>query len=272
MDRTTALAWAPVVTVRRVESARRELGLGLTATRREIHARYIALARRWHPDKNPDNLAESTERFRRISQAYAFLQTYIRRYRYDFRPETIMRDQEPVPERYRRNFGDALYPGGEETRPQGPDDPLAGPLRLTAENVDWARRKLGLLERVREQDIENRFRAAVVWLNKHGGPNADREKIELHRAAELLRRLVRNYRFSFRPEDIRLAQEDWLQRHRRQFGNDPVWAGGTWHDNPDFTPYPNLAFEDDEEEGPAPSDKTEKNGKETEHDAEQGSL
>ena len=74
-------------------------------------------------------------------------------------------------------------------------------------------------------------------------PKRSRERIALYRAAELIRRLLQEYRFSFRPEDVRQVQEDWLQRHRRQFGNDPLWAGGTYHDNPEWTPYPNLEFD-----------------------------
>ncbi len=256
MKQTTALAWAPLVTVARVEAARRELGLGLAATRREVHARYIALAKQWHPDKNPAAPAESRERFQRISQAHAFLQSYMRRYRYDLRRESILRDQETAGTRHRRQFGGGLYPGAPDETPEpGPDDPLTGTLAVTAENVEWARKTLGLLERVRAEEVEERFRAVVHYLSRpRPGRDADsaaREKLKAFRAVELLRRLLRNYRYSFRPEDVREFQEDWLQRHRRQFGNDPVWAGGTYHDNPDWTPYPNLDFE---KRGPQPGE------------------
>jgi len=248
MKRTESLAWAPVVTVARVNDARRELGLGPTATRRQIHARYIARARRWHPDKNPGaDREESQERFRRLSQAHAFLQVYLARYRYDLRGKAIRRDQEPPAIQQLRQFGEGLYPSDATTAPSLSDDPLEGPLRLTAENVEWARRKLGLLERIQADELEDHFRKAIhrLTLPRSGRDEieAERERVALFRAAELIRRLLRDYRYSFRPGDVRQAQEDWLQRHRRQFGNDPVWAGGSYHDNPDWTPYPNLDFD-----------------------------
>lgn len=261
MKRSESLAWAPLVTVTRVNDARRELGLGPTATRREIHARHIVLARRWHPDKNQGPGAEeSQERFRRISQAYAFLQTYMVRYRYDLRHEAVRRDQEPPDIQHSRRFGEGLYPTDAATAPSLTDDPLKGPLRLTAENIEWARRKLGLLERIRADDLDKCFRRAIrrLILPRTGRDEAEaeRERIALFRAADLIRQLLRDYRYSFRPEDVRQVQEDWLQRHRRQFGNDPVWAGGTYHDNPDWTPYPNLDFDGGnggDEEKPRPS-------------------
>ncbi len=51
-------------------------------------------------------------------------------------------------------------------------------------------------------------------------------------AYALLKKYMRLYKYSFRPEDIRRYQEDAIERHRRQFGNEPFWAGGVY-DEPD---------------------------------------
>jgi len=35
--------------------------------------RYRNLARRWHPDRNPDNIEEAEKKFKEISHAYEIL-------------------------------------------------------------------------------------------------------------------------------------------------------------------------------------------------------
>ena len=57
------------------------LGIGWTATAEEIKAAYRALAKVYHPDRNPDPTAEA--RFQRISAAYATLGDPEKRKRYD---------------------------------------------------------------------------------------------------------------------------------------------------------------------------------------------
>jgi hypothetical protein len=46
------------------------LGLLPTATAEEVKRVYRKLALRWHPDKNPGNLEEATEQFKKIQDAY----------------------------------------------------------------------------------------------------------------------------------------------------------------------------------------------------------
>ena len=43
------------------------LGVEKSATVEEIKKAYKKLAIKWHPDKNPDNKEEATEKFRNIS-------------------------------------------------------------------------------------------------------------------------------------------------------------------------------------------------------------
>lgn len=59
------------------------LGVTPTASVEEIRKSYRRLALRWHPDKNQNNLAEATRRFREISEAYEVLSDAERRSVYD---------------------------------------------------------------------------------------------------------------------------------------------------------------------------------------------
>lgn len=44
---------------------------------------YKKMALKWHPDKNPDNVAEANQRFQQISQAYQVLSDEHKRLKYD---------------------------------------------------------------------------------------------------------------------------------------------------------------------------------------------
>jgi len=49
----------------------------------DIKKSYKVLARRWHPDKNPNNQKEATRRFKEISEAYSVLCDPVKRREYD---------------------------------------------------------------------------------------------------------------------------------------------------------------------------------------------
>jgi len=59
------------------------LGINKSATTREVKKAYRKLAMRWHPDKNPDNKEESTEKFKKIVEAYEILSDPKKRKVYD---------------------------------------------------------------------------------------------------------------------------------------------------------------------------------------------
>lgn len=59
------------------------LGIQKTATEQEIKRSYRELALKWHPDKNPDNVKESEEKFKEIGEAYSVLSDPEKRKRYD---------------------------------------------------------------------------------------------------------------------------------------------------------------------------------------------
>ncbi|KAI8953395.1 DnaJ domain-containing protein [Xylaria longipes] len=64
------------------------LDIQKTATTAEITAAYRRLAMVHHPDRNPHNVDEATERFKTIHQAYEVLSDDLKRRRYDARQNT----------------------------------------------------------------------------------------------------------------------------------------------------------------------------------------
>jgi molecular chaperone DnaJ len=59
------------------------LGLKRDATQDEIKSAFRQLAKKWHPDRNPQNKAEAEEKFKEIAEAYAVLSDEQKRQQYD---------------------------------------------------------------------------------------------------------------------------------------------------------------------------------------------
>lgn len=59
------------------------LSVERTATEDEIKKAYKKMALQWHPDRNPDNVTEATEKFKQISEAYSILSDTEKRRVYD---------------------------------------------------------------------------------------------------------------------------------------------------------------------------------------------
>ena len=59
------------------------LGVSKTATDDEIKRAYRKLAKKWHPDANPDNKKEAEEKFKEVSEAYETLSNEQKRKIYD---------------------------------------------------------------------------------------------------------------------------------------------------------------------------------------------
>lgn len=59
------------------------LKVNKAATKDEIKKAYKELARKWHPDKNPDNQEEATKKFKQVSEAYQILSDDSKRRIYD---------------------------------------------------------------------------------------------------------------------------------------------------------------------------------------------
>jgi molecular chaperone DnaJ len=59
------------------------LGVGPNSTDQEIKSAYKKLALQYHPDRNPENMDESTEKFKEISEAYSVIADPQKRAMYD---------------------------------------------------------------------------------------------------------------------------------------------------------------------------------------------
>jgi DnaJ-class molecular chaperone len=59
------------------------LGVPKNASEKDIKSAYRRLARKWHPDTNPDNKKEAEEKFKEISEAYEVLGDSQKRRKYD---------------------------------------------------------------------------------------------------------------------------------------------------------------------------------------------
>ena len=59
------------------------LGVPKTAAEKDIKSAYRKLARKWHPDANPDNPKEAEEKFKDITEAYEVLGDSDKRKKYD---------------------------------------------------------------------------------------------------------------------------------------------------------------------------------------------
>ena len=59
------------------------LGVSKSASDDEIRKAYRKLAKKWHPDANPDNRKEAEEKFKDIGEAYSVLSDPQKRKMYD---------------------------------------------------------------------------------------------------------------------------------------------------------------------------------------------
>ena len=90
-----------------IEEARNLLGLGETATLKEIKIAYRTLAHRHHPDKHTGAVISEGEIMKRLNRAYKLLTDYCNQYKYSFKPEDVARVY-PQDE-YLRTFKEKWY-------------------------------------------------------------------------------------------------------------------------------------------------------------------
>jgi DnaJ-class molecular chaperone len=99
-----------------IEGARKILGLGETATMREIRESYRNLVLECHPDRAGERKSAGNGRFREITAAYEVLVSYCSSYRYSFRKNDLQDDSEAgMDEDFLKNYFDGWItdPGNE---------------------------------------------------------------------------------------------------------------------------------------------------------------
>ena len=77
------------------------LGVSEEATQEEIKKSFRELAKKWHPDRNPDNKKESEEKFKEVSEAYGILSDEAKKAQYDHK-----RKYGDTPDGFRFNIPD----------------------------------------------------------------------------------------------------------------------------------------------------------------------
>ena len=83
------------------------LGVPKNAAEKDIKSAYRKLARKWHPDANPNNQKEAEEKFKEISEAYGVLGDPDKRKKYDVLGPNWQQaaQQAEQQRRYRTNVG-----------------------------------------------------------------------------------------------------------------------------------------------------------------------
>jgi DnaJ-class molecular chaperone len=78
---------------KKIEEARKILGLGEDATLEEVNGAYRSLARKYHPDRCEDGRKkECEEMFKKISAAADIIMSYCAGYKYSFREKDVKRN------------------------------------------------------------------------------------------------------------------------------------------------------------------------------------
>jgi len=88
---------------KKIDAARKLLGLSSEATLREIKKAYREKVKKFHPDKTEDKLEKerNKEITAQINQAYKILLDYIEGYRFSFKEKDVMRND---PQKFMRRF------------------------------------------------------------------------------------------------------------------------------------------------------------------------
>ena len=81
------------------------LGLNEKASLLEIKNRYRSLMKKWHPDKNGDDLETATKMSALINEAYETVLTYCNSYEYPFDEESLKKASLSPQEWWEEKFG-----------------------------------------------------------------------------------------------------------------------------------------------------------------------
>lgn len=95
------------------------LGVSETSLPDEIKLAYRKQALVWHPDKNPDNLEEATQKFKTINEAYSVLSDPHEKAWYDSHKADILTGSKSEDLNLWSYFSTSVFPGGFTDEPDG---------------------------------------------------------------------------------------------------------------------------------------------------------
>ena len=145
------------------------LGVQRKASEEDVKKAYKALAKKWHPDKNPNNQEVATRKFKEVSEAYQVLGDAVKRREYDRgRDESGARQSS---NKSRRRHGD------HETWSDSQDD-------LGSQAYQRWKQKRGESNRARPDDFSNLFGRAERTGNPFDHLNNDRHHAFTRRRTE----------------------------------------------------------------------------------------
>ncbi len=95
------------------------LGVEKTAAEKDVKSAYRKLARKWHPDANPDNPKAAEEKFKDIQEAYEVLGDPEKRKKYDVLGMDWQRAAQQAEQQrsYRSQYGDETFNFGQGAQP-----------------------------------------------------------------------------------------------------------------------------------------------------------
>jgi len=86
------------------------LGLSDKETLSQVKQRYKNLMKKWHPDKNPNDIITAQKMSADINEAYKVLLEYCKHYEYSFKEEDIREKNVNPHEWWESRFGDVNRP------------------------------------------------------------------------------------------------------------------------------------------------------------------
>jgi len=145
------------------------LGVDRKASEEDVKKAYKALAKKWHPDKNPDNQEVATRQFKEVSEAYQVLGDSVKRREYDRGG-----DRNGARQSSRRRHGGH---GSKHARSEPQED-------LGSQAYQRWRQARGESNRARPEDFSNLFGRSERMGNPFDHLNNDRDHAFTRRRTE----------------------------------------------------------------------------------------
>ena len=96
------------------------------------------------------------------------------------------------------------------------------------EDIEWARKTLGLSSTVKLADVKSAYRSLAK--KHHPDKKGDAEKmVAISKANKIIVEYIENYTYSLKLEDVRNQDPDY--RFMEMYQNDPMWGRKTEEKN-----------------------------------------